>query len=182
MKLKFLFVFVIVAGLLSCGETKKEEDIDPMPVQSEMHQPDVDAEEMEISARFSNDTIAKAYEQYLKIKDALVREDVDAVIEAAEKMVEAYGENAQFSEIGARAQRFTGSYNIYKQRDVFSSLTRAMEPILKEAISEGEIYKQYCPMAFGGRGDYWYSNSEEIRNPYFGDKMLKCGRVEETIK
>ena len=37
-------------------------------------------------------------------------------------------------------------------------------------------------MAFEGKGDYWYSTSEEIRNPYFGDKMLKCGRVDETIE
>jgi len=43
------------------------------------------------------------------------------------------------------------------------------------------VYKQYCPMAFDGKGAFWLSSSEEIRNPYYGDKMLKCGRVEETI-
>jgi hypothetical protein len=56
-----------------------------------------------------------------------------------------------------------------------------MESVLEGAISTGEIYKQFCPMAFEGKGDYWYSTSSEIRNPYFGDKMLKCGRVEKVI-
>lgn len=34
---------------------------------------------------------------------------------------------------------------------------------------------QYCPMAFGNKGAYWFSETEEKRNPYFGDMMLKCG-------
>ncbi|MBT7306171.1 MAG: DUF3347 domain-containing protein, partial [Bacteroidetes bacterium] len=25
------------------------------------------------------------------------------------------------------------------------------------------------------------SNSKEIRNPFFGDKMLKCGRIDKEI-
>jgi len=53
--------------------------------------------------------------------------------------------------------------------------------MLKGAVKSGEVYKQYCPMAFDGKGAFWLSSSEEIRNPYYGDKMLKCGRVEETI-
>jgi hypothetical protein len=57
-----------------------------------------------------------------------------------------------------------------------------MEPVLRNALASGEIYKQYCPMAFEGKGDYWYSNSKDIFNPYYGNKMLKCGRVQETIK
>ena len=49
-------------------------------------------------------------------------------------------------------------------------------------ITSGEVYKQYCPMAFEGKGGYWLSNSKEVRNPYYGDKMLKCGSVQETIQ
>jgi hypothetical protein len=36
-------------------------------------------------------------------------------------------------------------------------------------------------MAFNNTGGYWLSNSKEIRNPFFGDKMLKCGRIEKEI-
>lgn len=43
------------------------------------------------------------------------------------------------------------------------------------------LYLEYCPMAFDNEGAYWISNSEEIRNPYFGDAMLTCGEVIEII-
>ena len=57
-----------------------------------------------------------------------------------------------------------------------------MATLVKGAdISMGELYLEYCPMANGNTGGYWLSNEKEIRNPYFGDKMLKCGSVKETI-
>jgi hypothetical protein len=37
-------------------------------------------------------------------------------------------------------------------------------------------------MAFDGEGGYWLSDSKEIRNPYYGEKMLVCGNVEKTFK
>jgi hypothetical protein len=37
-------------------------------------------------------------------------------------------------------------------------------------------------MANGDNGAYWLSNEAKIRNPYFGDAMLKCGVVKDSIK
>jgi hypothetical protein len=37
-------------------------------------------------------------------------------------------------------------------------------------------------MAFNNKGAYWISSSKDILNPYFGDKMLKCGRVDSEVK
>jgi Protein of unknown function (DUF3347). len=50
---------------------------------------------------------------------------------------------------------------------------------LKDSLT---IYFQYCPMALNDKGAYWLSNSAEVRNPYFGKKMLECGEVVETIQ
>jgi hypothetical protein len=36
-------------------------------------------------------------------------------------------------------------------------------------------------MAFNNTGGFWLSDSKTIRNPYFGDKMLTCGQVRETL-
>jgi Cu(I)/Ag(I) efflux system membrane fusion protein len=36
-------------------------------------------------------------------------------------------------------------------------------------------------MAFNNSGAYWLSDNATIRNPYFGDKMLSCGSVEEKL-
>jgi hypothetical protein len=37
-------------------------------------------------------------------------------------------------------------------------------------------------MAFNNKGDFWLSDNEEVLNPYFGDKMLRCGEVVEVIE
>ncbi|CAM1374698.1 efflux RND transporter periplasmic adaptor subunit [Tenacibaculum xiamenense] len=42
-------------------------------------------------------------------------------------------------------------------------------------------YKQYCPMANSDKGAYWLSKEKQVLNPYFGDKMLKCGEVKQVI-
>jgi hypothetical protein len=42
-------------------------------------------------------------------------------------------------------------------------------------------YYQRCPMANDNKGAYWISQEKEIRNPYYGEKMLKCGENKETL-
>ncbi|MBD3345300.1 MAG: efflux RND transporter periplasmic adaptor subunit [Chitinivibrionales bacterium] len=41
-------------------------------------------------------------------------------------------------------------------------------------------YLAFCPMAFGNEGAYWLQKKKEIRNPYFGASMLKCGEIKES--
>jgi hypothetical protein len=37
-------------------------------------------------------------------------------------------------------------------------------------------------MAKDGKGAMWLSETKEIKNPYFGDKMMECGEVNEIIR
>jgi membrane fusion protein, copper/silver efflux system len=37
-------------------------------------------------------------------------------------------------------------------------------------------------MVDGDRGAYWLSEFEQIKNPYFGDMMLRCGEVREILR
>jgi hypothetical protein len=43
-----------------------------------------------------------------------------------------------------------------------------------------EIYVQSCPMVRSGSAD-WLSREETIRNPYHGDRMMRCGEVLRQI-
>jgi Cu(I)/Ag(I) efflux system membrane fusion protein len=36
-------------------------------------------------------------------------------------------------------------------------------------------------MANGNQGAVWISTEEGVKNPYFGDTMLTCGSIIETI-
>lgn len=183
-----LILVAVVAGSLnfiSCKDNK-EETVTP-PVQNEMHSEDTehDAEMTEnsgeMAAEFKDESIAQLYHHYIGIKQALVESDAAMAKSHAEKLVADLQSNESNQEIASAARNIATSTDINQQREAFSKLTAAMEPVLTGAIESGEIYKQFCPMAFEGKGDYWYSNSEEIRNPYYGDKMLKCGRVEAVL-
>jgi len=43
------------------------------------------------------------------------------------------------------------------------------------------IYQIRCPMAFNNRGAAWLQADREVRNPYFGASMLRCGSVIDTF-
>lgn len=184
-KVRSLVTLSLIAGSLfvySCGDANKEKSEDAQ-VHTEMehkgHESMQEEKETAEDATFSNEKVQKAFTQYIALKDALVGTDAAAAGNAAKELQNNLIESNP--EIAQIAGGIAASEDINTQREMFSKLTAAMDPVLKEAISSGKIYKQYCPMAFEGKGDYWYSTSEEIRNPYYGDKMLKCGRVEETI-
>ena len=72
--------------------------------------------------------------------------------------------------------------NCEKQRLAFGTLSSAIYGLLKNAdIKNAGIYHQYCPMAFNDKGAFWLSDESEIKNPYFGKKMLECGEVTDSL-
>lgn len=187
MRLRSLMSMSLIAGSLifySCGDTKKEKEEMVSEENHEMHDMSGDSHSeaaMEQSiAQFNDEAVNQAYVNYLAVKDAFVKTDAKAAAAAAKDLQASLKESKP--EIAAIAGNIATSEDVNVQRELFSELTAAMGPILKDAITSGKIYKQFCPMAFEGKGDYWYSNSSEIRNPYYGDMMLKCGRVEETLE
>jgi Cu(I)/Ag(I) efflux system membrane fusion protein len=36
-------------------------------------------------------------------------------------------------------------------------------------------------MAFENQGANWLQKDKELRNPYFGDAMLRCGEITQTF-
>lgn len=51
--------------------------------------------------------------------------------------------------------------------------------------SEKPVEKMFCPMAFNNQGAIWFQYGKEIRNPYYGQAMLKCGstqKIFDTLK
>jgi Cu(I)/Ag(I) efflux system membrane fusion protein len=49
-------------------------------------------------------------------------------------------------------------------------------------LKNAHVYQEYCPMAFNEKGAHWLSDDSDIKNPYFGKKMLECGEVTDVIK
>jgi len=193
-----LMAFLGAITLNSCGEAKKENEAEAddasMPMQNEMHMEGDEMQEMggmqegnlddgaQGDLAFNNQNMEAVYNHYMHIKTALVNTNAEEAKSGAKMMTEAL-QNAGGNEQALNAaQTIAQTDNINEQRTAFQDLSAAMENMLKGELSSGEVYKQYCPMAFEGKGAYWLSASKEIRNPYYGDKMLKCGSVRDTIK
>lgn len=116
---------------------------------------------------------------YLTIKDALVATDYGATQKAANEMLK----SKHPDQLRGSLMTIANSSDIDGQRAAFENLSKAMYELVSERSSnENIIYKQYCPMAFNNKGAYWLSTEKEIMNPYFGDMMLHCGSVQETIQ
>ena len=45
----------------------------------------------------------------------------------------------------------------------------------------GDTYRMKCPMAFNNRGAIWLQDNKDLRNPYYGAEMLKCGDIQEVL-
>jgi Cu(I)/Ag(I) efflux system membrane fusion protein len=73
------------------------------------------------------------------------------------------------------------SESIKSFRKVFLNLSAEMIDVVKVfGVTNQTYYVQFCPMAFD-EGGFWLSTDSNVLNPYFGDKMLKCGSMELTI-
>jgi Cu(I)/Ag(I) efflux system membrane fusion protein len=69
------------------------------------------------------------------------------------------------------------------KRVYFKPLSHLTYRFLKSVdIKNVQVYHQYCPMALNEQGADWLSASPKIENPYFGQKMLTCGELIDTIK
>jgi Protein of unknown function (DUF3347) len=65
------------------------------------------------------------------------------------------------------------------QREHFAKLSNNMYALVFNfKANETEAYLEYCPMKKAS----WLSNSKDIKNPYYGKKMLDCGSVKATLK
>src|SRR5204863_567042 len=64
--------------------------------------------------------------------------------------------------------------DIEHQREHFQMLSKDMEDLVKTFGGGQHLYKDYCPDANDGKGAAWLSEMKEIKNPYFGKKMMTC--------
>ncbi|KEO72465.1 DUF3347 domain-containing protein [Anditalea andensis] len=131
------------------------------------------------------------YTAYINLKEGLVAADNQRTDRAAKEM-RTIITDASFNELEGEAHdhiaqmgrdviRMVEHSDVEEQRNYLNSLSTSLFTMLKAGDIQTEAYLQHCPMAFDNQGAYWVSDKEEIRNPYYGDRMLKCGSVRETL-
>lgn len=177
--LKLVFFGSLLTILFSCGNDAKKTKPEVVTVNTQEKKAHLAAE---TKVEFNDPKVAEVYSQYIQLKTALVNSNVAASSKASDNLMTAFANVGVEPEVLQATQDLFESTNIEAQRKSFTVITKSIEELLEGAIASGSIYKQYCPMAFGNTGGYWLSNSKDIYNPFFGDAMLKCGRVDKEIK
>ena len=140
--------------------------------------------------------LAKLLDIYIQLKDAMVetnakngKEATSVFIDEIKKvdMTLVKGDSHMFwmekvAAMNAHGSKIVNAGDIEDQRKQFDFLSEALiETITAFGIGDKKVYVQHCPMAFDNKGAEWLSYNEEIRNPYFGDKMMKCGITQDTL-
>ena len=137
----------------------------------------------QMAPMFKDQKVTDAYAQYIDLKNALVASDAMKVADASAGLVLALQDVKNGTKLFNQAKVVAGAKNLEETRKMFAALSVEMLALVKaNKLSMGAIYVEYCPMANGNAGASWLSNEAAIMNPYFGDKMLKCGSVKETIQ
>jgi len=152
--------------------------------------------QFQVEEKFQNQ-LGAVFTSYVDLKEALVASDAQAAKAKAVatqaslsdvdmKLLEGAAHNdwmAYVEPMQKSLNDISSADDIEKQRESFSTLS---DNLYKSAKAFGlggkEAYYEYCPMAFNDEGAYWLSNEKQIRNPYFGDKMMTCGQVKEKLK
>lgn len=124
----------------------------------------------------------KAYELYIKLKDVLVKSNAADAQAAAKELSAVLHKLPDQANAASLSDKIAESTDLKAQRVSFTTLSNDLIAMFKKTeVNSGSMFVQYCPMANDGEGGYWLASEEEIRNPYYGDEMLNCGEVKETI-
>lgn len=187
-------VMLIVAGLFlfACNnnEQKSQVAVEEQPV---------------VKIASYSDAFESSFENvlnsYYALRDALVNSDPAATNDAASALIQSANE-LKWDELTSvdtnniiipTAQTYTGSINsesegligetdLEAKRKAFQMISGNMFDLARTVrYSKHKVYLLHCPMAFNNTGADWLSNSTDIRNPYFGDKMLTCGAVKDSV-
>ena len=142
--------------------------------------------------------LGKVVEEYIILKDALVKDDAVFAQKQAKSIKNALNKvdmllllgdahNVWMKALKSINKNITiieSNSNIVAQRNAFGLLSKDLSEVIDmlgvETANGKSLYLEFCPMADDNKGSFWLSYDKEIANPYFGQSMLTCGEVKKT--
>lgn len=139
--------------------------------------------------------LKEVFDSYFAVKDALVKTDGASAATKAVLLLNSINavkmenltkeEHSEWMKVMKDlvfdAEHISKTKDAGHQRDYFTSLSKNMYSLIKVSKQETPTYYQFCPMANKGKGANWLSKENIVKNPYYGSKMLGCGKTVETI-
>jgi Protein of unknown function (DUF3347) len=137
--------------------------------------------------------IGASLTSYYTLKDALVDSDAEKSSVKSDELLKTFdaidaakmtdAQKTLWTKLATNlkldAKHIKDNKEVGHQRGHFLKLSNNMYALVFSfKANETEAYLQYCPMKKAS----WLSNSKDVRNPYYGNKMLDCGSVKATLK
>ncbi len=127
---------------------------------------------------------------YLQIKNGLVDDNKKEAAKAGKIMLTAFSnfdmtkltgeQHKEYMEILESAKEHAEHIiksPIDHQREHFEVLSTDIKDLIVLVGTEKTLYEIFCPMYNDGEGAMWLSEFKEIKNPYYGSKMINCGAI-----
>lgn len=135
-------------------------------------------------------------DSYLQLKNALVSDNSQEASKAGQQMLYAFKgfdkssltetQKKKFLEIEEDAVEHAehileNAGVIDHQREHFEILSIDVGDLITLIGTTKHLYQDFCPMYNDGKGAIWFSETKEIKNPFYGSKMLSCGKIQKEI-
>jgi len=176
---------------MSCKDTKKENTHDTSS-HSEMNHDKMNTSNNMMDSDTQNSGAQKVLTDYMALKDALISDDNAKAKELGNVLAQSLKsfdissfsskEKSELKDIVEDAiehAEHISESDIKHQREHFKVLSKDVTDMVAITGTQVKLYEQFCPMYDGGTA--WLSTKEEVRNPYYGSQMLKCGKVQREI-
>ncbi len=175
---------------VSCKDANKNEA--PSSASNEVIQENMDSSK-NMAMNNSQNAMAEAIlKDYFNLKDALVGDDNDKAKMLGGTLAKSLGNLDKSTYSDSQQKELTdiiedatehaehiSESDIKHQREHFKILSKDITDMVAITGTATKLYEQFCPMYDGGTA--WLSTKEEVRNPYYGSSMLKCGKVQREI-
>jgi len=172
-----------------CKYERKKGTTTTHPIKNEMAMQDT------IKKEVAN-PLLEVYTSYFALKDALIANDGVTASSKAKELFKAIDKVPMdklasdqhtvwmkyMTKLSYDAEHIKGVTETDHQREHFSSLSKNMFEVMKVIKPSYPVYYDHCPMYNDGKGGDWISKESAIKNPFYGNQMLTCGKIVETLK
>ncbi len=151
----------------------------------------------ELPAAFERE-LAGVYQAFFRVQTALAADDLKTAIGPAAaalalsldkpdmSLLQGESHHRWMERLGALeplVARLRQAGGIEPAREIFERINSEVTLLVESFGPAGvaPILSYHCPMAFDNRGASWLQQGGEPRNPYFGDRMLRCHDTVDTL-
>lgn len=184
-----LLTIGLALTIISCNNSKTEQKSADTTTETVTKAEDIATKDQE-----GGKAITPIIDAYLAVKNALVNDNQEEAAKSGATLATALAslnisqfdadkqtELQEIVEVAKNHGEHISESEIGHQREHFEAMSQDIKDLTAIVGTDRTLYHQYCPMYNDNKGGMWLSTSEEIKNPLFGAKMMKCGKVQDII-